>query len=533
MDHSLISWKDEGMNGAVAAGGSQAVAAGLDMLSEGGNAVDAAVATILALGITDFGFFAHGGEAPFMVYDAESGRVRVLSGMGRAPLSAESIRWYYENGIPSNGDIKAAAVPCVIDLCVTALVHFGTMSFAKVIEPARALLAGADLPWQERLSETFDRLVRVEKDASGTREKKLEAVADRFYRGDIAEELERWYLMKGGFLRREDLASFHTLIEDPVTAEYRGYSVCKCGPWTQGPYLLQTLRLLEGYNLQELGHLSVDYIHVLAEALKLGLADRDEYYGDPLFVHVPMQELLSDKYTALRRPLIDMDSASTEVRAGDPLGMKAVKQGGLFRPSHGGTTTCVVADRWGNMVAATPSCNIMEGTWEPGSTGFVHGNRLRSLNTNRNHPNRIEAGKRPRITLTPTLVLKGGEPVAAISVAGGDLQDQTALNVLLNHIEFDMAPGKAVTSPRFSTGHYADSFDPNPDRLAAVAKLEGLNLNMKIKAGVRTGLEHKGHSVTTTEGAIARPVMLQRDPATGMLYAAGDPEAERCAGALK
>jgi gamma-glutamyltranspeptidase/glutathione hydrolase len=295
--------------------------------------------------------------------------------------------------------------------------------------------------------------------------------------------------------------------------------------------LCQTLRLLEGFALKEMGHLSADYIHVLTEALKLGFADRDEYYGDPLFADVPLKALLSDDYTKLRRSLIDMNRASTEVRPGDPVNIKAVKGDGTYRPGPGGTTTCVVADRWGNVVAATPSGNGPYAVCE--ELGVAHGNRLRSLNTTAGHPNRIEPGKRPRITLTPTIVLKDGKAVIAVSVAGGDLQDQTTLNCLLNHIEFGMMPKDAVTAPRFSTGHQQNSFNPNPYREKTLGTLASLTLDENIDESTRKELADRGHKIQTTSRPIAYPVMIYLDPKTGMIYAAGDPKARRHAAALE
>jgi hypothetical protein len=227
MPPDKIGWNAAGKAGVVAAGNPKAVAAGIDILKASGNAADAAAATIFALNITDHYACSIGGEAPVIIWDARQKQVKVLSGQGRAPLSQEAVKWYMKNGIP------------------------------------------------------------------GGRQDKIQAASDRFYgRGaaprDIADELEEFYIQKGGFLRKADLAAHHTPIEDPVTVNYRGYTVCKCGPWTQGPYLLQALRLLEGFDLKKMGQGSPDYIHAVAEALKLALADRDEYYGDPEFVKVPL-----------------------------------------------------------------------------------------------------------------------------------------------------------------------------------------------------------------------------------------------------
>ena len=527
-----IGWQAAGAGGAVAAGDPEAVAAGIEVLAHGGNAADAAVATLLALSITDYGLFCIGAEAPFMIYDVRQGQVKVLSGLGEAPRDPAAVNWYYEHGIPIGGGMKAAPVPAAVSLCFAALTLYGTISFEKAAAPALALLAAGGEAWHGDLAATFGKLVETESNTPGSREDKLEAARDRFYCGDIAADLEAWYIREGGFLRRADLAAHVTRVEDPVTVEYRGCTICKCGAWTQGPYLCQTLRLLEGFDLQGMGHLAADYIHVCAEALKLALADRDEYYGDPLFAEVPMEALLSDEYAALRQPLIDLRTASHEVRPGDPVAMRPVKGRGEIRPGPGGTTTCCVADRWGNLVAATPSGNPPYITPPGGITGVAHGNRLRSLNTTPGHPNRLEPGKRPRITLTPTIVLKNGKPLLAISVAGGDLQDQTSLNVLLNFLEFGMPPAAAVTAPRFATAHHQDSFNPGPDRPATLGQLAGLQVNAGISQPVRTELEKRGHELTTTPGAIASPVMLHIDQDSGIIYAAGDPAATRHAADL-
>jgi gamma-glutamyltranspeptidase/glutathione hydrolase len=530
-----ITWKGSGKGGAVAAGKAGSVAAGIQILERGGNAADAAAATILALSVTDYGNFAIGGEVPLLIFDAKKDEVKVLCGQGSAPLGPKAIEWYYANGIPSKGSMKAAPVPGAVDLVVTLLKLYGTISFEQAVGPTLALLDGGDQYWHKPLAVTLRKLVAAERDQTGSREKKLTAARDRFYTGDIADELEAWYIETGALLRKSDLAAHRTLVEDPVSVSYRGYTVYKCGPWTQGPYLCQSLRLLEGFELKQSGHLSADYIHTVTEAMKLGLADRDEYYGDPRFVEVPLRELFSDEYTKLRRPLIDMHAASLVRRPGDPIKMRAVKSEQACDDSANDipiqdTTTCVVADRWGNVVAATPSCNLVGN--KPGPSGVAQGNRVRCLNTVPDHPNRIQPGKRPRITLTPTLVTKDGKPIIAISVAGGDLQDQTTLNVLLNHVEFGMMPEQAVTSPRFSTSHHENSFDPNPNRTAAFLGAGTLRVSEQVDAKIRQDLASRGHKLTTTTGAIANPVMIYIDPSTQIIHAAGDPKAGRHAAAV-
>jgi len=529
-------WKAVSKTGVVVAGEAGSEDAGAAILEQGGNAADAAAATILALNVTDHGQCSIGGEVPLLIYDAASQQVKALSGQGRAPRSQAAIDWYMEHGIPK-GDMKMAPVPSVVDLCATALQRYGSLSFADVVAPTLAILDAGREEWHPRLAATLRKLVEQEEATAGSREEKLQAASDRFYGregvpGDVAEDLESFYVAKGGFLRREDLAAHITPIEDPVTVDYRGYTVCKCGPWTQGPYLCQALRLLEGFDLKSMGHLSPDYIHVATEALKLAMADRDEYYGDPTFVDVPMEELLSDGYTAIRRPLIDMSEASQEPRPGDPHTMEALKEGGAFRPGPGGTTTCVVADQWGNVVAATPSANVHPETPVGGATGVSWGNRLVSLNTTPGHPNCIQPGKRPRITLTPTLVLKGGRPILAISVAGGDLQDQATLGLLLDHIEFGLMPEEAVRVPRFATDHHEDSFDPNPKREQAFIEAGSLAISDMVDEGVREELTRRGHHVEAQSSPIAIPDMLYVDPNDGTIYGAGDPATGRHARGL-
>lgn len=532
-----IGWNAASATGAVAAGSADAVAAGIETLENGGNAADAAVATIFALIVTDHGDCSIGGEVPLLIYEAKTQEVKALSGQGRAPLSPEAIEWYMKQGIPGNGDIKMAPVPSVVDLCITTLQRYGTRTFQDVVAPTLALLDAGTEGWHPKLAATLRKMVEAEQVAPGSREEKLQAATDRFYgrpgaNGDIADDLEAYYIEKGGFLRKADLAAHETTIEDPVSIDYRGYTVYKCGPWTQGPFLCQALRLLEGYDLKAMGQFSADYIHVVAEAIKLAMADRDEYYGDPAFVDVPLAALFSDAYTEIRRPLIDMRRASLEARPGDPSSLTPLKGPGVFRPGVGGTTTCVVADRWGNVVSATPSANVPKEPRDGGRAGVTFGNRLRSLNTTPGHPNCIAPGKRPRITLTPTLVLKDGAPIMAISVAGGDLQDQATLNLLLSVIEFDMLPESAVTAPRFATAHHQDSFDPNPNRPQTFKKAGSLTISDSIDAGVQEDLSQRGHELTAKASPIANPVMLYIDRDSDIIYAAGDPKARRHAAGL-
>jgi gamma-glutamyltranspeptidase/glutathione hydrolase len=512
-----------GQNGAVAAGGLPAVEAGLELLKSGGNAADAAAATILALSVTDSNLFCFGGEVPILVYDAKRGVVEVLCGLGVAPRLAT--RDYFakkEDGIPAKG-IESAAVPAVLDAVITALDRYGTKTFAEAAAPTLRLLDKGQRPWHADLATTIRRLIAAESASPADRRRGLRLVADYFYRGQIAREIDEWSRANGGLIRFADLATHVTRVEEPATTEYRGYVVHKCGVWNQGPYLLQTLRLLEGFDLKGMGHNSPDAVHVQVEALKLALADRDLYYADPHFADVPIKELLSPTYASLRRELIDRKHASLTQRPGDPVKGLAVLESFDPRIGEGGpakdTTTCVVADRFGNVVAATPSgfSGVVAG-----KTGVYLGTRLQSFNTWEGHPNCIEPGKRPRITLTPTIVLKDGKPVIAVSVAGGDMQDQCTLQVLTNLIDFGLTPERAVTAPRFGTDHHLGSFRQKPPALG------DLQLNPAFPEAVVRELSERGHKVASKRPADA-PVVLRIE--NGTIRAAGDPRARRHAGA--
>jgi gamma-glutamyltranspeptidase / glutathione hydrolase len=518
-----------GKTGMVVAGHPDAVRAGIVTLQSGGNAADAAVAALLVLSVRQIGAFCPGGEVPLMFYNSADQQVTTLSGQGAAPLDPEAVAWYMQHGIPGS-DLKSAAVPAAIDLCVQTLRLYGTRSFSDVVQPILKILeAGGPTwyidtsngdtiethkNWYYDLYKTFIKLQQAEKSAPGNRLEKLQAVSNRFYRGDIADSLNAWYVSQGAFLRKCDLIAHVTRLEPPVNIDYHGFSIYKCGPWTQGPYLLQALRLLESYNLKAQGQLSADYIHLVVEAMKLAMADRDAHYGDPLFNTVPMLSLLSDQYTSLRRSLINPAVASQELRPGDPLKMKAILEGSFPWTEQGGTTTLCVADRWGNVVAATPS-GLGSTAGSGGSTGVIHGTRLVSLNTWKGHPNCVEPGKRPRITLTPTLVLKDKKPVIAISVAGGDLQDQVTLQLLLDYIEFGQLPAQAMKIPRFSTGHHIGSFGQDKPNYGS------LTLQQGVEEKVIDELIKRGHQAKVTTHGIGGATMLVIDPATGMMYGAG------------
>jgi gamma-glutamyltranspeptidase/glutathione hydrolase len=389
-----------------------------------------------------------------------------------------------------------------------------------------ALLDSGRKDWHSDLAKTIRRLIAAEQEANGDRKRGLRLVADYFYRGPIAREIDAWCKENNALIRYSDLAKHRTPVEDPVTVEYRGHTVCKGGVWTQSPMLLQTLQLLEGFDLKSAGHNKPEVIHLAVEAMKLAFADRDTYYADPYFVDVPLKQLMDSKYVEARRALIDPKHASLVQRPGDPRHGKPLLEKPDPRIGIGGpakdTTTCVVADSEGNVVAATPSgfTGVLVG-----KTGIWLGSRLQSFNNWPGHPNCIEPGKRPRITLTPTIVLKDNKPIYAMSVAGGDGQDQTTLQLIMNSIDFGLASPDAVTAPRFGTDHHLGSFGQKPPDLG----------NLTLAAGhdpaLTKSLEALGHKVKISKGVLWAPVILKIDPKTGMKEAAGDPKARRHAGA--
>ena len=578
-----------GKRGVVTGGQPLSVEAGLRILQSGGNAVDAGVATIFAASVIEFSHFSFGGEVPILI-KLKGQKVVVIEGMGQAPMNA-TLNFFVkrrndgESGttmagarrgglIPSTGPLSAT-VPAVLDACVTALDQFGTKTLAEVMEPAiqladgfpldelrvqyirtrssifsqwpdakRVFLPNGEVPKagdifvQADLARTLREIVRAEKlgskGARNTRRAGLMAARDYFYRGPIAKRIGAYMQANGGLIVAEDFAKFSAKVGEPVSTDYRGYQVYKAGFWTQGPAMVETLNMLEGFDLKKMGHNSPEYIHTLAEALKLGLADRDRYYGDPNFVQIPMAQLLSKNYAALRRPLIDQQHASLAQQPGDPLNMKAVLASAAQTIGRASTvpeierandTTCVnVIDKAGNLFSATPS-----GAWLPavvaGDTGVLMGQRLQSALTDPNSPNVVAPGKRPRITLTPTLVLKGGEPFMVLSTPGGDNQDQALLQVLLNIIEFGMNPQEAVEAPRFDTQHYVSSFDDHEF-------LPG-SLNVESRVGLKTiqELSQKGHKVKTQSewGTLSAPTVIVYDAKTGVAAGGADPRRSRYA----
>jgi len=484
--------KVTGKNGAVAAGRAGSESAGIRMLKAGGNAIDAGVASVLALSVTDHDQFCFGGEVPMLIYSSKDDKVFAISGMGTAPQKASIDMFVGMDAIPGDG-ILPAAVPSALATCILALDKFGTMSFAEVVEPTIEILQKGGQEWFPRLRNTLDRLIDAEK-GEKDRSAGLEAVRKLFYEGAIADEIVSWNQGEGGLFVKDDLANYKAQIESPVHGTYRGYDVYKCGFWTQGPSFIQALNILEGFELSSMSNDNPEYIHLVIESLKLAFADRDAYYGDHEFVSALEEILLSKEYADKRRSLIDRNKASLTHIPGDPWKNRALGKVEFGKHAFVGmsndTTTCTTGDQFGNMFVATPS------GWgsgvKPGSTGVVLGTRLQSFNLWEGHPNMIKPGKRPRITLTPTLVMKDGKPFMTISVAGGDQQDQTALQIFLNVVEFGMTPQESADTTRFGTNHLIGSFRQTPVAVGNIV-IEDTATEKTIKI-----LQEKGHNVQKT-----------------------------------
>jgi gamma-glutamyltranspeptidase/glutathione hydrolase len=501
--------------------------------------------------------------------------VVVVNGQGSAPRAANPALFAGRTTIPGNGPL-GATIPAVIDSVAIALAQFGTKSFAEVAAPAIELADGFPMyeflsrylaserkasephSWtmrtyypegrltragevfrQPNLAATLRALVAAEQralQAGASRTDAIQSARDAFYKGPIAERISAAVREAGGVMTDEDLAGYRGKIEEPATVPYRGYTVYKAGFWNQGPALLQTLRLLEGFDLSRMGAGSPDAIHTIVEAVKLAFADRDKYYGDPDFVRVPGDTLLSAPYAAARRGLIDPRRASLEQRPGTPDraltsdARAANVRGGVTRaPAEpakepGDTTSIQVADAAGNLFSATPSSGwLLGGAFVAGDTGVPMSNRMQAFRLDAGSPNVIAGGKRPRTTLTPTIVLKDGRPFLAIGTPGGDSQDQQILLVLLNIIDFGMDVQAAIEAPRVNSLHPESSFD---DHAAQPGVLE---VESSLAAETLKELAARGHVLRLrppygiSTGVVAAGV----DPATGRLRGGADPRRER------
>ena len=573
-----------GVHGAVAAGSEWATEAGMRTYYRGGNAVDVGVASMFAGSVTELSHYGFGGEASILIR-TKDGKVHSIAGVGTMPkmATAEMFRnrplqpfevSEHEPGglkgiIPGAG-LMPALVPGMVDGALVALREYGTMSFEQVIAPAVDLADGFALDdmrsasiaysqpffnlWptskahflpngrplrtgeifrQPDLARTLRGMAEAEKKslaAGATREVAIDKVRDYFYRGEIAHKIDAFSRANGGLLRYEDMAAFKVQPEEPVSTTFKGYRLYKSGFWSQGPAMIEALNILEGFDDQP-GFNSAAYIHRVVEALKLAYADRDTYYGDPKFSHIPADVLLSKEYGAERRKLIT-DKASQEFLPGAMHGKpghhpseETLAHVPLDPILMAHDTTCVDAlDKDGMRFSATPS-----GAWLPsviaGDTGIPLSVRAQSFVLIPGSPNELGPGKRPRVTLSPTLVTSAdGKPVEVLSTPGGDTQEQGLLQVMFNSLIFHMNAENAIEAPRFGTRHLVSSFDNH------AWERGDLQLDERISPVVAADLAARGHHVSTMSRYSngTAPVLI-RVLGGGAIEAGADPYYNRSA----
>jgi gamma-glutamyltranspeptidase/glutathione hydrolase len=568
-----------GTRGAVAAGTEYATEAGMRLYVQGGNAVDAGIATMFAAAVTEASHFGMGGESPILVRTKE-GKVYAIAGVGTMPKlgTADFYRKHkmqpdeivdppephgLKDWVPVAG-ILSAIVPGMVEGGLVALREFGTKSFSETIQPAIDLADGYPIDeirvntirggtryleaWptskkvympegripqvgeifrQPDLARTLRGMAAAEKKAlaaGASRAKAIDAVHDYFYKGEIARKIDEFSKNNGGLIRYDDMASFKVEPEAPVSTTFHGYTVYKTGFWTQGPSMLETLNILENFDLAGMRLNSADYIHTLVEALKLAYADRDTYYGDPKFVKIPSERLLSKEYGKERAQQIGHE-ASLEFRPGN-VEANPPKHPSLAHLTHreiddallAKDTTCVDAiDKDGVAISITPS-----GGWLPsviaGDTGIPLSERAQSFLLVPGHPNELAPGKRPRVTLSPTLVVGPGNNVSVLSTPGGDNQDQALLQVMFYALEFGMNTESAVEAPRFQTEHLVSSFDNH------AMSPGSLLLDERTAAAVVEELRARGHKIEmrTRFASGSAPVMIRLHP-SGLIEAGADP----------
>ncbi|HEY1336160.1 MAG TPA: gamma-glutamyltransferase [Bryobacteraceae bacterium] len=534
------------------------------ILRAGGNAFDAIVAGQAVLGLTQPNMNGIGGDAVLLVYDAKAQKVWSINAEGTAPKLA-TIEWYKtnQNGkIPVSDTLLSATVPGVVDAWYILLSRWGTKTLGELLQPAidladrgipmgpmlnsRAILkyptsvalyAPGNKRWKDgevwknpQLARTLRRLVEAEKEAAPKgRVAGLKAARDRFYKGDIAREMAKFSEENGGLFRYDDFASYTAKVEEPVSTDYRGYTVYKNASATQGPAELFALNLLEGYDLKKMGLNSADYIHTSAEAIKLAMADRDTYLGDMDFIKIPYQGLLSKEYAAERRKLIDPAHASLEFRPGDVTSFAGPSYEPTTRPQdvttrgnaehEGDTSYIAVIDRDRNMISFTPSNHSAFGSKIAiADLGFVFNCRGDYYSLVPGHANALAPGKRPRSTLQGTLVMKDGKPFLVTGSPGGDDQVMRTIQTLLNIVDFGMNVQQAIEAPRWSTRSFPASPFPHtmyPGDLA----IEG-----RIPEAVKDDLAKRGHKV-----AVRGPWSMNDSAAIlvdwehGTLHAGADP----------
>lgn len=560
-----------------------ASAVGMNMLEKGGNAFDAAVAAGFVLQILEPHLVGPGGDMPAVIYSARKDKVEVICAQGTAPAGA-TIAHYKAEGlsiIPGDG-LLSTVIPGSFDGWMLMLRDYGRLSLRDVLEPSifyaehghpmlprvsdtikglagffeahwptsfETWLPGGKAPEPEALfrnpvlAETWKRVLKEAESASG-REGQIEAARNAFYRGFVAEAIDR-YLRTAevmdasgsrhkGVLTAADMAGWQATVEAPTTYDYHGWTLAKTAPWGQGPVLLQSLALLKAVDIGSMDPCGADFVHAVTEAMKLAYADREVYYGDPAFANVPVEMLLSDAYNDERRKLIGQ-VASSELMPGRLPGFEdqydltmrmlgGMEKGAVYEPTmahlsekRGDTVHIDVIDREGNMVAVTPSGGWLQSSPVVPGLGFPLNSRAQMFWLEEGLPTSLAPGKRPRTTLTPSIALHEGRPTLAFGTPGGDQQDQWQLSFFLRYVHHRRNLQATIDMPLFHTSHFPGSFHPR------TADPASLTIESNIGHHVLADLRARGHRLTVAEPwSVGRLTAARRD-ADGLLRAAATP----------
>lgn len=568
---------------AIAAGHELATQAGMEILQNGGNAVDAGVAAGIALGVLHSDLVNFAGVAPIMIRMADTGEVVTIDGLGVWPAAA-TVEYFEENhggAIPTG--IHRTIVPAAPAAWTAALSTYGTMTFgdvahfaatharegfpvypvfAQFIETnqdayrkdgptAEIYLPGGQPPRvgdtfvQHDLADTIQYMIDQERACKGDRQTGIQAARDAFYKGDIAAKVSAYHEANGGFLRRNDLSKFDVQFEAPLKAAFGDIDVYACGAWCQGVSLAQLFRMLDHIDIAALGHNTPDYIHTVSEVLKLVFADREAFVTDPNFADVPVDEMLSDAYLRDRLSLIDPAHAHPEMPpAGNLNGSGASTQGSagsksaidtqgsndphdteprdphqLKDPASADTSYVAVIDADGNMFSATPSDTSADTVVIPG-TGICPSSRGSQSRGTRTSINALAPGKRPRLTPNPAMAIKDGKPLMAFGTPGGDVQIQVMAQVFMNTYVFGMDIQSAIEAPRFATYSFPSSFAPNTYHPGL------LMMEQSIPDHVFDDLAARGHKAERWPDGIWKAggvLAVQQDPISGKKMAGADP----------
>lgn len=554
-----------GRNGMVCAGQPLAAQAGISILQRGGNAVDAAIATAAALGVVEPLMSGLGGDGFIMTYRAEDDRLRISNGTGAAPYAATLER--YRNGIPMKG-ILSVSVPGILNAWLDTHAEFGTMPLDEVLAPAIALASdgipvthylAAAIAGDALLCEFPTSRAVFTRDGSGAPlqvgdilrqtdlARTLSTIAEQgrdvFYRGSIGEEIIRFSEEQGGLLTMADLADCSARWQEPISANYRDYTVYEAPPNSSGHILLQELNMIDGHDMTALGFGSAESIHLMVEAKKMAFADREAFVADPDYIDVPLEGMLSREYARERASSIDPDRASENVTAGDPWrhqteGRKAAAAGAGRRgprTEREDTTCFVVADRAGNAVCQLQSIQSGWGSsLIAGNTGILLNNRMTYWHLDPNHVDCLQPGKRVRHTMNPVMVFRRDQASGnghgsagqarrlayVLGTPGADCQVQSNMQIITNLVDYDMTVQEAVEAPRWKhVGDGTESTIPHTaeDRLLMEGRFDPTTTR-RLRA-----MGHPVHELDAWDGVTGREMALFIDQDNGAIHGAADP----------